>query len=43
MNMESILMVARWEGCVGGMGEEVRELRNANRYHIFQTIRCTGP
>ena len=30
MDTESILMVARWEGC-GGMGEEVRGLRSTNR------------
>ena len=26
MDMENILMVARWEGC-GGMGEEARGLK----------------
>ena len=31
MGMESILMVARWEGCVGRMGEEVRALKSTKR------------
>ena len=31
MDTESILMVARWEGRYGGMGEEVRGLRSTNR------------
>ena len=31
MDTESVLMVARWEVGVGGMGEEVRGLRSTNR------------
>ena len=31
MDVERVLMVARWEGGVGEMGEEVRELRSTNR------------
>ena len=31
MDTESVLTVARWEGAVGGMGEEVRGLRSTNR------------
>ena len=33
MDMESFLMVARWNGCVGEwvMSEEVRGLRSVNR------------
>ena len=30
MDTESVLMVARWEGC-GRMGEEMRGLRSTNR------------
>ena len=30
MDTGSILIVARWEGSVGGIGEEVRGLRNIN-------------
>ena len=32
MDMENILMVARYEMGVGEMGEEVRVLRSINRY-----------
>ena len=31
MDTESILIVARWEGGVEGMGEEVRGIRSTNR------------
>ena len=31
MGVESVLMVARWEGC-GGTGEEVRGVRSTNRW-----------
>ena len=31
MDMESILMVARWEESGGGMGEDVRGLKSTNR------------
>ena len=32
MDMASVMMVTRWERGCGGMGEEVRGLRSANRW-----------